>query len=323
MTAIAKLAFVCGAVGCCAAFAFAQDGARTAKIVLTPQSSLSDQMRAREAARAATIRKEWLAAGHTIEPAGEPQITAGKVLTPKLNAAKQPAAPEYSVTFKTGPAGLSFISAYFDSPGGTQSLEVSYSTSSNPLPVTSGTLKIRQPGNSYGEGMFNPYSIPGSWVLEYLYIYDRASHQTSYDQTQIAALFPSATIALTNNGKPDGVAPVISAGKILTPTVKLSSTYPYFRTQLTVSDNLSGVNSVAVWVRAPGSSDIMSGYNQPPAPLKSGKVGVANTLGASPKTGTWTIAEVDVCDVARNCLYDSSASDIQGLFGTTTFKVRH
>jgi hypothetical protein len=322
MTTIAKFVFVGYAFAFCAASAYAQDDAGAASGALSPPLSQFDRMQAREAARAAEIRKQWLA-GHTMAPSLEPTITGGNILTSKLNAARQPAAPEYSVTFNTGPSGLSSVEAYFYSPGEKQYIYVAYGAPNPAPPLTSGTLKILQPGNSYTDGMFSPYSVPGTWQLEDLYIYDRASNYTRYTQQQVAALFPGTSIALTNNGKPDGVDPVIAAGKILTPTVKLSSTYPFFRTELTVSDNLSGVHDVGVWIQPPGGGNYMSGYNDPPAPVKSGKLVVYNDLGTSPKTGTWTITELEICDVAGNCVQDYDASDIQSLFGTTTFKVRN
>ncbi len=60
-----------------------------------------------------------------------------------------------------------------------------------------------------------------------------------------------------------------------------------------------------------------------PAPLLHGTItdGLNFAYVPDPPTGTWTIFDYWVCDVAKNCLVDETPSDIQALFGTTTFTV--
>jgi hypothetical protein len=271
----------------------------------------------RDEARAAELRQAWLASGRP-RPTTAPVIVSGKILTPTLNVTVAPAAPEISVKFQTGPAGLAYIVAYYYSDTSGQLRYATYYAPGDfdaPSPAK-GRLKIEQP--IYGA--LGLYSAAGSWTLEQLTIADAAGNSTVYTGSQLASLFPSLNITVTNSGTPDTQKPVVTAGKILTPTVKLSSAYPSFRAKLTVSDNLSGVANVCVYVQEPGTGGGFCDDGTPPSPLLSGTVDGDTILKGDP-TGTWTIFGYQVCDVAGNCVFDDSAADVQALFGTTTFTV--
>lgn len=306
----------CVALCVSSGFADAQESSHRLLVYpgMSPQLS---SIRARVEARGEALRQAWLSSGHP-PTTTTPTIVSGKILTPTLNVIMAPAAPQISVKFQTGPAGLSYIEAYYvsDSSG-----QVRYATYYAPGDVdapspTKGTLKIEQ---AVG-GALGLYSAAGSWTLETLTIQDAAGNYAAYSGSALASLFPSLNFTVTNSGTPDTQNPVINAGKILTPTVKLSSAHPSFRTSLTVSDNLSGVASVCVFVQEPGSGGGFCDDGTPPSPLLSGTVQGDTILKGDP-TGTWTIYGYQICDVAGNCVFDTSASDIQALFGTTTFAV--
>ncbi len=136
----------------------------------------------------------------------------------------------------------------------------------------------------------------------------------------MASIFPSLTIQVTNNGSPDITAPMVSAGRVLTPTVHLSSANPVFGASLTVSDDISGVQYGVIGVDPPSGSGLIA-HQGGSAPVLNGTIKVYAYLNGSAPTGTWSITQFGACDVAGNCSSDTNPSDIQALFGTTTFQV--
>src|SRR5690242_9987684 len=152
---------------------------------------------------------------------GTCQITAGQLVTTSLNVAKQPAAPEISVTYQGCNPGLLQIDAVFRSSSTpVQLLETTFNLGSvHAPPSTQGTVKFKDIGERYGFGQFNPYSAAGTWTLTDVYIRDLATVYTHYDQAALTPLFNTLTLTLTNNRTPDTTAPVINSGQVLTPTV--------------------------------------------------------------------------------------------------------
>jgi hypothetical protein len=286
----------------------------------SPQFAL---LRIQTEARAAQLRAAWIAAGHAIPPSA-PVITSGKILTPTIKTTVAPAAPKFSITF-SGSTSLSFVEAVFASNSTGQELQVQYSTPQGAPSPTNGTINIGQPDRPlsfFSPQNFTLYSAAGTWTLSYLNIADTSGNTNVYGEGQVATLFGGAnTITVTNPASPDTSAPMVSAGKILTPTVHIKSATPAFGAQLTATDNLSGVFFSCVYIEAPGDTTSSCYDNFSTAPFLSGSLHTWDYIGSSGKTGTWTITGYEVCDVATNCLYVSNASEVKALFGTTTFTV--
>ncbi|HEY1963101.1 MAG TPA: hypothetical protein VGG69_11830, partial [Rhizomicrobium sp.] len=123
-----------------------------------------------------------------------------------------------------------------------------------------------------------------------LSIFDEAGNGNRYSQTQLAALFPSLTVNVTNNGTPDTAAPLITAGKVLTPKVSLSSTNPAFGVNLTMSDNLSGVQIGLLSVSAPDHTSGRGADVAGPSPIVNGTLKVFVPMNGATATGKWTIS---------------------------------
>jgi hypothetical protein len=304
-----------GALGLCVGAAQAvQSGALAVGRGMPPQQA---KMLLKLEAHSQALRRAWLASGHVVETAA-PAITAGKLLTPNLNPIKAPAAPAITLTFQAD-AGLAHIGGCFSSSASSQELCLQDALPPGPPPPTAGNVAIEQPGGEGGS--LTLYAAPGAWTLTDLYIVDQSGAATAYNQSQIASLFTGgSTFEVTNTGTPDTAPPVITAARVLTPTVRLSSANPAFGAQLTVSDNLSGVGEICIDVTDPNDNEYSCGYDIPPSP-RSGAVNTGTSIAGGP-VGTWSILDYDVCDVAGNCVYDDNPSDIQSLFGTTTFKVK-
>lgn len=322
----ARVALLFSAILISSAALFPQSTAAQAPAVLQAVASSDGlaQAQAALAARTAELRRAWIASGHNPGTlAAPPAITSGKILTPEVNVTTAPAAPAVSVKFTTGPAGLSYISLTYSSNTSSQYTLATYLTAYKAPPLTQGFLKIQRVGGGNTQGAFNLYSAAGAWTLSELSIADKAGNSTNYNQTQLAAIFPSLTVNVVNNRSPDTTPPLISSAKVLTPVVSLSSASPDFGASLTVSDDLSGVQYGLITVTPPGSNNSFVANQGDAAPVVNGTVKVYVYLGGSTTTGTWTISQFGACDVTGNCTYDSNPSDIQALFGTTTFKVKN
>jgi hypothetical protein len=127
-------------------------------------------------------------------------------------------------------------------------------------------------------------------------------------------LFPSVTVAVTNNGTPDTTPPTASHGKILTPTVSLSGASPYFAASLTVADNLSGVASASISLAS--TNGVFGAGTQLLAPVSAGKVvAFADLSSTGVAPGTYTVDGYTLCDAADNCASSADPAEAQKLFG--------
>jgi hypothetical protein len=300
--------------------------AQTGPLLVThvPGQSLHDAIReSKLAARVGALRADW--AARTADAAvpqsyALPSITKGSLLTTSLNVTTPLAAPTLSVSFTTDTPGLSYMCYEFSGPGGGQYLESCYDSGQ---PLTKGTLVLQAPE---GGGVFGLYAAPGTWTLSYIYLVDTAGDFQSYQGSALTAIFQPSTFALTNAGTPDTMPPTVTSGKILTPSISLSSaTYPKFLAQLGVGDNLSGVASVLVYIEPPGGTFGLAYYSYTPHPLLTGTAVAADYLfsetGGSIPTGIWTVDGFGACDIATNCYEDFNPADIKKLFGKNKFKV--
>jgi hypothetical protein len=246
--------------------------------------------------------------------AAAPTLVSGKLVTTTLATTAQPATP--TIKFKYSAPGL-YNYAYFEfySPSG-QIFIVAYAAA---LPSSaSGTVTFEDPLE-----YLSLYAEPGAWTLSEATIVDGSFNYTSYNATQLASLFPSVKLKVTNSGVVDYTPPTISSGKIKTKKVSLKSAFPYFEAYLNATDNASGVAFPIVFISPPGSDFGLSYDVVVPLPKLKGTFLSATPVTAfSPTpTGTWTIVGYGAADAALNYFEDLTAADVQKLFGTTTFEV--
>ncbi len=243
-----------------------------------------------------------------------PVITAGSILTPALSVTQAPAAPAISFTFKapgyydtntfsfTNATGQGFSTGYGIPPPGLEK---------------SGTIVFSNP--------LSPLSIflpPGTYSLSSATLTDLAGNTTTYDAAQSAALFPAVTVTLANGGTPDITPPTVSAGKIDTRTISLSSAVPFFQVSLTAADNLSGIADIYLALNEPDGTGYQgTSFIEVPAQTTSGSFAAGALLGAGLPTGTWTIAGYVICDVAGNCLNQFDTATLTQQFGSLSFMV--
>jgi hypothetical protein len=244
-----------------------------------------------------------------------PAILSGSIVTPTVSVTTGAASPTFRFKFNapgyyyenqvgfTGPSGQSIGFGYFIAPPGAEKTgTITFDGAGQPLSV---------------------YTQPGVWKLTYAEITDLAGNKTVYDtDDQLDALFPSRTLNIVNQGRFDITPPVVSSGKILTPTVSLSSANPFLGVALTATDDLSGIYFVVIYLNEPGGtaysgSDVL----EAPTQMLAGTIMGGALLTPGLPTGTWTITGYEVCDYTNNCLTQTNPSTLQQQLGTTSFTV--
>jgi len=243
--------------------------------------------------------------------AARPKIIAAKILTPTVNVQKAPAAPAIRFTY-SAPAALFSINGFIKSPFG-QGYLMGYGPA---LPIhKSGSIVVQS-------GPMNLYAEPGAWTISQLSIQDFAGRLVSYSGNELAGIISNPTFNVVNKGTPDVLPPTVSAGKLLTPRVSLSSRVPFFGARLTVADDLSGVSGIFINLAGPRSNLSVLASGSPPSPVINGDIITGADMSRfRADVGIWTITVVQICDVATNCVFDTTPASIKKLFGTTTFKL--
>ena len=259
-----------------------------------------------------TLRAEHATPAQDRADARPPAITGGTILSSTLTVGVAGSIPKVDIGYRTGPSGLAGLTLVFTSPSGNASLSVNYSPQGL---STHNKITFEQPGSP------PYYAQPGQWQMQAAYIADYGGHFVSYSQDQLAALFPAPYLTIVNNGPADFTPPNITAGQVLTPTVRMSSKIPVFEATLTASDDVSGIYAPFVGIEAPGGSFSQVDEALMPFPLPQGTATAYSTLFPGQPTGKWAITFYAFCDVVGNCVTDNSPADIQALFGTTTFHV--
>jgi len=249
-------------------------------------------------------------AAHAATP---PKIVSARILSPTtIDVAVAPGQPRLAVEFTTGPAGLNYIQYGFTSESGAQSFSTFFSFYDAP---TSGMFTFQQAFNGQSGGYatgLNLYSEPGSWHLGSLMICDNVNNCAYYEGSALTALVPHPDIDVVNNGTPDTKPPYIGKGAILTPTVKRTG---YFKAQLTVGAGISGITSVEIFLSSKTGGQYQNAYALPPSPLKYGTVEAGWQFPSTAQLGTWTIYEVEACNVATACTVITDATKLGKMFG--------
>ena len=260
----------------------------------------------------AALRAQWDAHPHPGKNT-EPFLIAGKVLTPAVNVQVAPGQVEVSLTIAAGTVGYSDIAVELTSPDGLHFVQSSAYVPAYPPQKGRQNLTIQVQPPFAGDGL-TLYSEPGNWTVSSVDIFANDGSRIPYTGSQLAALFPSVTVAVTNDGTPDTTPPTVSHGRILTPTVSLSSPSPFFAASLTVADDLSGVASASVELSS--DSGGFGAGTQLLAPVVMGKVtAFAQLQPGFAMPGTYTITGLYVCDVAQNCFSTFGAAGVQKVFG--------
>ncbi len=258
-----------------------------------------------------------LPAGTPLDGTVAPTLIAGSIVSPSINVTVPIAAPVIQFTFRA-PSLWDEVMFEFTSPHG-RVLDLYYAP--------------QYPSGRKGTATFQDihgalglYAEPGAWTLTYAIItasYGPFAVSTSYDQSQLAAIFANPTLTVVNPGEPDITPPTVSSGKILTPVVHVLKPNAYFSAQLNVADDVSGVNAVYLYVAQKQSGMKLSPQPGLPAPILKGSAEVSLQFNSLSLQGPYSILGYGAQDVAGNMFLDETDSDIKTTFGTTVFKVEN
>jgi hypothetical protein len=292
-------------------------------IVLKPGESIVQAWH--RATQAAALARHYAAIGAVSQqfpvlaaPQTAPTITAGTVVSPSLNVITPPAAPTVQFRF-SAPSGFIYAIFDFTSPHG-QTLEAVYTQYRQ---KAKGDITFQDFGSPLGL-----YSEAGTWTLTSAEIYAGVGVETTYDQAQLQAIFTNLAVNVINTGTQDYTPPTVTAGKILTRIVHAGLPGPksYFRANLTVQDDVSGVNSVTMFVEPKqANGPLFDSTIQLPAPVLSGTAVSYIELyyGGPLVEGPFAIVGYGATDYAGNSFLDESRADIKALFGTPFFWVEN
>jgi hypothetical protein len=256
-----------------------------------------------------------------------PTLLAGYISDADVAIGTPEEAPTITFAF-TASGTLVSWSFVFTAPHG-ETLQLAGATvqAAGDLPPagTFGTINCQ---NAY---LFSRYAEAGTWRMTAAYLLDATGNITIYDEAQLASLFPSLILNVSNANPQDFVAPTVSAGVLLNRTVSLSGVFPYVGAQVAVSDNLSGVIGGQLYLNMPNGQPyrglfpdaypVVETGTYGPLPVTRGSFQFGDGFGPNAPTGIWTITGYQLCDVANNCLTDTKAANVLALFGTNTITV--
>ena len=245
--------------------------------------------------------------------AQEPALVGGAILTPKVNVRNGPGEPIFQLKIDPGISGYDYGVIYGYTTSGAYITFAAFYP--NPYPPAS-----HRPLNVLGYGL-SLYDRPGTVSIDEIVIFATDGNIITYNAAQIAALLGSATFTEINNGTSDVTPPQFGTGEILTPTVSLYGTSPYFAARLAVSDDLSGVGYATLQLSRRNQTPLYA-ESSLEAPVTGGRVIISADLAhTTAQIGTYTITAIQVCDYVGNCANTTARADIVKAFGTIKFKV--
>jgi hypothetical protein len=248
-------------------------------------------------------------------PAGNPKITAAKILTPSVNVQRAPGQPEFQVAFTAGRPGLGVITVSYAGPSPSNKDDASTEIVFNDAP-RSGTVKLMEVFPGLGGGL-NLYSAPGTWTVNTIFVEDNANNCTEYSGGALKAVLPTPTFTVVNTGTPDTQAPSILSATIATPTISRSASFPYLRVIADVSDDISGVISATFTFQTSGSSPsyLYASTSNAETPVKNGALATGAAISPSTPVGTYRITSVEICNVNFTCTVVDKKHAMDKLFG--------
>ncbi|MDE8344009.1 MAG: Ig-like domain repeat protein, partial [Acidocella sp.] len=267
------------------------------------------------AQRAARLRADWLARGHSPAEASQGAtlaLVSGNVLGSKVVVEQPGSYPALQFAFTADSTGFSSASFTFTAPQGGRTATIQY---------IQGVYSVRGTQSFAFPAAFPAFTAPGTWTLTAATLYDNAGNSATYDQAQLAQLFPTNNFTLVDNGPVAAYPPVLGRGRLSATSISLSSKFPQLRAAVSVSDTPTGVNQALLFLQPPGQTYSQGQITTIPFPVKSGAVEIYDDFFAGDPTGVWTITEYLVCDFAGNCTSSTSPAAIIALFGTNSITV--
>ena len=189
--------------------------------------------------------------------------------------------------------------------------------------VLTGSYLTKQTDGSFSTSLtLLSFASAGTYHVSDIQIQDNAGNFNDYQASTLASLNIATAFTLTG-GTPDTTLPTLNS-LTLPGTVDLSGASPVVTIGVAASDDLSGVNSVVVFLDKALSVDIngsptdQQGWNLTKQP--DGSFSTSLTLSSLANAGTYHVSDIQIQDNAGN-LHDYQASTLASLNIATAFAV--
>ena len=248
--------------------------------------------------------------GITAAAAAEPGVREVRILTPFVDVARPPAAPQVEININgsatslqltwTGPTGQTFLESFSGVWTGKTVFQASdpsvpriYSSYSSPL-------------------AFNLYTQPGTWSLTKLYICNERECRTKQGEVL-------GTITIKNPNKPDLAPPVIVSAAMDPQDVTNDELIARgARIKFKVTDDVSGVSQIFATTKVVHNDTFFFSANAPLDVVRSGTITAWTgkfSSGANFTAGKYPIDRLSITDNAGNSTVITDANTISQLFG--------
>ena len=177
------------------------------------------------------------------------------------------------------------------------------------------TLALSMQSTSFGA-----FSEAGIWSINGLTIVDVAGNGHRYEAGELEAL-GSSTQVVVNNVSSDVQAPTLSAFNIVERDLTIETGMETITFDLTVSDNVSGINSVAINYKGPSGQSITVDVDRETLGELTHSLSVlSNLFGKFSEAGVWSVDSISIWDAAGNSNYYNSGQLI-ALGGSTQVSI--
>ena len=227
------------------------------------------------------------------------------------NAASDSQAPEISafnlveseLTIETGMEMLTFDLTVTDDTSGISWAEVILRSPSGQTVVAGlygGSLGELAHSLSLRSAAFGKFAEAGIWSIYYATVGDLAGNTRSYWPDELNVLTDSTQIII-NNASSDTQAAEISAFNIIENEITIETGLEMVTFDLTVTDDISGIDYVHVSLRSPSGLLIgATSYGQSLGGLTHTLSMESHAFGEFSEEGTWSIDSVSIYDMAGN-----------------------
>lgn len=172
----------------------------------------------------------------------------------------------------------------------------------------------RGTGSHFEDGV-PQYSEPGTWTVNYVQVYDRASNVTTYQGAALEAILQGPFVVVADPA--DTVDPVLSAYRFSPSSIDVSTSGKIVDVEIDVSDELSGVQAAWVSFKSPTISTASPQYitrtasyyqslSQPR--LMGGTVHATVSFPTYDRSGDWTVSQVCVVDEVKHVVCRTGAA---------------
>jgi len=219
----------------------------------------------------------------------KPRLLAFDIATPVVDISNGTGVASFNMTVSDNASGVRRVRVDLISPSGSFATA---SASFTDFPLVRG-LKL-------DTSAFSAFAEQGIWQISGITLYDEAGNQRSLNTTElIAAGFP--TDVDLRNLNSDSAAPTLNNFSVLTPTVDAQPGNAVISFQVDASDDVAGLNSVAITLTSPGGVNVEAvGLYSATTPLTLSAQIDTPTLSSFAEQGSWTITSLLLTDAAGN-----------------------